>query len=551
MKRLLLCLIATIVFFPAFSQRINITGFIVTRELSGDVNLWGPAAATAVAKSTNPQGGTSEVKLIVTVKRGGTPVCGNDANSAMNDYITTKTITARDIISALGNCMLNPGQYTLCLKYVNLEGKEMSDEVCREFTVAEPKKQPGSQLNPDSAPTVAGNPVTQGKPGTQAPKTYRGPQLMLPANNTQYKLADLKKPITLRWTPVTPMPPNNDVIYTLRIVELKGDQSPEVAFRTNQPILEKDLKAAQAIWQVPIDLQDGGKQFAWAVEAKNNAGDRWGERSEVWSYRSMGDDDISINIDSVIVGCCVNGKQNVFVTVKNNLNNTNTKVKKISIVNINGSSVSIDISSSLSPAIPFSFLPSGGSTNFIGNINCINTINTLIIKAECERIVSGVTLPDQDIEYDTLHCICTSCDSVTIKIPETPLTINNNTVSFSSTISALPKKVKQLKADLVYFSQKPENEDCLICNTESGTLGNFASSTLTAPGFTPTATLPYGREAVWTPSASVLLNGNISFNITLPPIVKCCKQKIRLCIRYIITFDDCTTCEKVVCYSSN
>jgi hypothetical protein len=34
---------------------------------------------------------------------------------------------------------------------------------------------------------------------------------------------------------------------------------------------------------------------------------------------------------------------------------------------------------------------------------------------------------------------------------------------------------------------------------------------------------------------------------TLPPSAKCCVT-IRWCIRYVITFSDCTVCSKVVCY---
>ena len=40
----------------------------------------------------------------------------------------------------------------------------------------------------------------------------------------------------------------------------------------------------------------------------------------------------------------------------------------------------------------------------------------------------------------------------------------------------------------------------------------------------------------------------LNFNLSIPPLVACCSAKLNFCIRYTITFEDCTVCDKMVCY---
>ena len=56
--------------------------------------------------------------------------------------------------------------------------------------------------------------------------------------------------------------------------------------------------------------------------------------------------------------------------------------------------------------------------------------------------------------------------------------------------------------------------------------------------------------------ASVLVgqmvsNKPFSFTISMPPTVKCCAATLKWCIRYVITLEDCTVCNKLVCYTYN
>ncbi|MBK8549528.1 MAG: hypothetical protein IPL53_00155 [Ignavibacteria bacterium] len=75
---------------------------------------------------------------------------------------------------------------------------------------------------------------------------------------------DPKMPIMFTWTPLTKGGP-----YSLRIVEIKGDQSPEVAMKQNRAIYEKyDIKSTthqgDPIHGVDVKL---GMKYAWQVSS--------------------------------------------------------------------------------------------------------------------------------------------------------------------------------------------------------------------------------------------------------------------------------------------
>jgi hypothetical protein len=116
--------------------------------------------------------------------------------------------------------------------------------------------------------------------------------------------------------------------------------------------------------------------------------------------------------------------------------------------------------------------------------------------------------------------------------------IQNNTITVS------PKPVKNIKAELVYFEYKPDSDDCMICNKDSKTYGNFigASTGLVSP------TIPFGHTVNWAPNGQMVTNQALNFVISMPPTVKCCAATVKWCIRYVVTFMDCTVCNTIVCY---
>ncbi len=455
------------------------------------------------------------------------------------------------------------------------------------------KEQTGkaSQTNPTSKPDLnkgeqAGKPVSkEGLPNVsnkpaepfqekevkqdqqkEKEREYIRPSILSPANGSSISSGELKKGILLKWTSVEP-PPSAPVIYHVKVYEVVEGQNAIQIIKTSKPVFEKEVEMSTLTAfspASPTNKNGTPNQLAWTVQATDRSGKPYGINngtSEPSTFK-VNENDIDIAIDSLKVECCKDGKQLIKITIKNNLANTNTILRKIIITAVNGNFGSpqpIDISALVSPPLPFSFMPSSASAslgrlNFTALVDCNLNMNNLVIKAEADRTTNMGLVTDNDLETDTLHCICRECDNIQIEIPDKAQTsYSATTVSLISPVSVSPKKVKKVTADIAYFSYTPESGDCAPCDKDSKTFGNFITASLTAPGFPSAALIPYGHEAIWNSNSSAgsLLNGQFSFNVSVPPLVKCCSAKIRFCIRYTFQFDDCTVCEKVVCYTIN
>ena len=313
-------------------------------------------------------------------------------------------------------------------------------------------------------------------------------------------------------------------------------QSASEAMKTNQPIATKDVDnitqaAVSGIWTGPCRppyLCD----YVWQVQVVDRAGHPIGSnegKSELWSFKVQ--NNIDIEIDSVFVSCCENGMQNIYIRVKNNLASA---VNIVSIkYKINGAGAAI-VLTPVSPVVPAATIAGNGSQVFTSKQKCI-TANFLKFLVDAE---DGADPDNKETEvvYDTIKCVCNACDSVKIDVAQKDLKFDNNgNLIVNTNISVSPKLVKNIKAELVYFEYKPESDDCMLCNKDSKTFGNFANGTHSQEwNFSPPKNLSGGTPA--------------SMTITVPPTVKCCDATIRWCIRYVVTFDDCTVCNKLICY---
>lgn len=527
---------------PAFSQlqQIKIASFTVKSQLPSGIDNWNniPASLLLVAQKI-PSVKVEGVKLVLQIKANGAIVCGNNLATAWPvDNFTTRTFSASELTALLAGCKeLKEGNYSICAQFYNIDRVAISNEVCKEFSVEVPKE-----------------------------IDYAPPTLITPENGKEFKESELQRPVMFRWTPLVPKP-REPVTYRLRVWQLMQGQNGTQAMRSNQPIVSKDV---DNITQAAIaNLLTGPCKppylcnFIWNVQALNREGKPIGRNngnSESNTFK-VGENDIDIVIDSLTVGCCINGKQLINFTIKNNLPNTNTTLKKVWINGVNGNfgtPYPLDISASVSPSLPYNFLPpstsgTGGRMNFTAMINCIDSMKTVVLKADAERITPLGIVNDSDVEADTLKCKCEACDEkfVNIKIPpSTNIVINNNntlTLNQPISITTTPLKlVKNIKAELAYFEFIPESEDCLPCNRDSKTFGNFDNGMLANTSGTGSGT----HSLAWnfTPPKNFTAGHTASMIITLPPQVKCCNATIRWCIRYVITFEDCTVCNKLVCY---
>ena len=158
---------------------------------------------------------------VFTIKPGKTNYKYSDFSGAEVKYNNGKY---KEIILRTGNAP--EGSYTICVTAFEESGEIAGMENCITQTVQQLgsitliSPENGAELDPDTLPGLV-----------------------------------------FSWTPL----PNGGP-YSLRIVELKGDQSPEVAFRTNPPIFEKEYKSTTTqgdpIHGVDVKL---GMKFAWQV----------------------------------------------------------------------------------------------------------------------------------------------------------------------------------------------------------------------------------------------------------------------------------------------
>lgn len=84
--------------------------------------------------------------------------------------------------------------------------------------------------------------------------SYQLPILMSPANESNLDVTKAKTAIIFRWTPLVPTPAEA-TSYRLQVFEVMEKQTPMQAFRSNQPLLDKEIKGVtQYVWQPQLDF---------------------------------------------------------------------------------------------------------------------------------------------------------------------------------------------------------------------------------------------------------------------------------------------------------
>jgi len=261
MKKILAILLMAIAvqMFAQDEQIISIISNIkITLPSSPDPNTanWGsgtsPFMIQATGKSFNGKldGSVLESKILVTIKKSGTKVCGSytsyTAPASKFSSITT-TWSGQSAVSLLGqDCILKPGEYELCVQFFSGSNppRELSAEKCKAFTIRGEEQ-----------------------------ITYQPPQAISPADGSVISAADAKKPVTFRWTPVVPKP-RGEVVYKVRMIEIRQGQSASVAMKSAVPIFEKEVvnqnqMAGISLNQYPIVA---GSKYGWYVQATNKEG---------------------------------------------------------------------------------------------------------------------------------------------------------------------------------------------------------------------------------------------------------------------------------------
>lgn len=160
---------------------------------------------------------------VFTIKPGRTSYKYNDFSGAEVKYNNGKY---KEIILRTGNAP--EGSYTMCIT----ANDESGNEVGRENCIMQNVQQLGS--------------IT----------------LISPEDNIEID-PDTLPGLMFSWTPLPKGGP-----YSLRIVELKGDQSPDVAIKENRPILDKTGITTTSL-QYPLSEKklESDKKYAWQVSS--------------------------------------------------------------------------------------------------------------------------------------------------------------------------------------------------------------------------------------------------------------------------------------------
>ena len=252
----LLTLFLLVITTQAIAQNYPITSINISLPSNPDANTanWGSGTSmltiTASTKAANgrPDASLSESKLLVIIKKNGAKVCGSyTGNTAptSNFNTLTKVWSGNVAVSLIGqSCTLLPGDYEISVQFFgyNYGGYvPVSEEKTKPFTIVAV----GQQM-------------------------YQAPQAILPINNNIFTQANIKKPITFRWSPVFPNP-TGIVTYHLKVWQLRQGQNGTQAMNANQPIVNNNYNN---ITQVIIQNLAPGplmppylNEFVWNVQA--------------------------------------------------------------------------------------------------------------------------------------------------------------------------------------------------------------------------------------------------------------------------------------------
>ncbi len=374
------------------------------------------------------------------------------------------------------------------------------------------------------------------------------PKNVLPEKDRQFDAEEVKQQVKFQWTAVSPKQ-NEAVTYRLKVWQLMQGQNGTTAMRTNKPIVEKDVMnvteaTVAGLYTGPCKppyLCD----FIWNVQALNREGKPLGSNNGSSEPTMFMISQYIIQLDSIKVLCTSTPGVYSFSYTISNVNPGTANLTNFAITSSVPAGATMGI---FSPPIGTS-IASGNQLTITGTINAVPNLSSICIGAEITDAANNFWKASKDTCTPVLPCKCDVCDSVKIEVnpkEEIKLDTAGNIIQ-NNTITITPKPVKSVKAELVYFEYKPESDDCMICNKDSKTYGNFIGATagLVSP------TIPYGHTVNWAPNGQMVSNAGLGFVISMPPTVKCCAAQVKWCIRYVVTFADCTVCNKLVCYTYN
>lgn len=288
-KQLTLILLLVTINLSAQNYPVSAISISLPQNPDASTIKWGSGNSmliiTATAKMNYGQIDYSlmDSKILVTIKKGGIKICGAYTTTtapSSNFNTATKVWSGSNAISLLGqDCVLPAGDYELCVQFFGYGPKgveQLSDEKCKSFTIKSTDQQ-----------------------------NYQSPQTISPADNFLLSAADIKKPITFRWTPVIPRP-QDAVTYRLSVWEILSGQTAIQATKSNQPIITKDVdNVTQTIIPNLIAGKSNTNNYVWNVQALNKTGTAIGNNNGTsnTSVFKTANDTTQHTVKSMSAGC--------------------------------------------------------------------------------------------------------------------------------------------------------------------------------------------------------------------------------------------------------
>ncbi len=591
MTKLKLLLLLCLAGMAAFAQpgQLKIASFQVKNILPAKTEDWNaiPAALILTAQK-NPGVQLKEIKLVIQIRGNGAVICGNTISTATTmSSFDVKTFTTNELTGMLTNCpTLKEGNYQLCVQFFS-DRIAISNELCKEFRVETAKAEdyaPPTLITPENGKAFTeaelSRPVTfRWTPLVPKPKetvTYRLRvwQLMQGQNGTAAMRSN--QPIVTKdvdnitqavvtgiYTGPCKPPYLCDFTWAVQAIGKNGKpmgrnegNSEPWSFKVipKDPNKKDDNPSSQKMM--------GGANAEFKIDSATCLKKENGLfKYHIWAHyenKNSSVDNILINDNLAFAGYPANPNPGTQLNLRNNI--------RMKSGTYNGALTMNDILESSSGTItnitplPASiFTPAMLIPNTIHNFQFdFSTATNTPVQFTYYGLVDDALKdkPNRNArnEIDSLkypQCPCSACDDITITAPIKGEIQNNGNGSLTLPVvlTAGPKKVKRIKADLVYFEMKPDDENCLACDKNSTTFGNFSTATTINPNFSGGITANHTAQFDAVNNIDISNGIPINLTVSIPPLVACCNATVNFCIRYTITFEDCTVCNVLVCYT--
>ncbi len=586
----------------SFAQSYPISAINIILPSYPDANTanWGTGTSmlmiTANSKPQNGRvdGSVMESRLLITIKKGGAIACGSYTSKSApqaNFNLPTKVWNGNNALAFLGKeCLLGQGEYELCVQFFGYGTTgvvPLSEEKCKPFSIKgkeslsyEPPQAISPANNAMLTTAEAGMPVsfrwTPLVPKPQNPVTYKISiwQLLQGQSGTQAIKAN--QPIVSKDVEnLTQVVINNlitgpcrppylcDFIWIVQALDREGKplggnsgMSEPLTFKISgnsntggntQPSSQMMMGGANAEFKIDsaVCLGKINGQFKYHLFAH-------------YSNLTGSANNILLNDNQAFAGYPVNPNPGPGLNLRNNIRMKSGSYNGALTMNdiLESSSGTI---SNITPVPSSGFTPASLAPNSTHNFQFdfatpINNPVQFTYYGLVDDVLKDKANRNARNEIDSLkypRCPCNACDEIkiTANLAGEIKNNGNGNLGFAVNLFAGPKKVKRIKAELVYFDMKADDENCLICNKSSNTFGNFNTASTTNSNFSGGVTA--GHSAQFDALGDIDISSGIplKFTLSIPPLVSCCNATVNFCIRYVLTFEDCTVCNLLDCYT--